>query len=135
MCPRAWILPFLFKTDMYSLKQNLCLAPNQKMVRTKKVSNHRKINLASQNFFSLFHVKKRTITYEVKSSCSVVFSTRKGLLECKPEWNREAVTVFSRLPSLLAWGDCKPLLHYKLPYSNFHQMIKSNYWCKTDNLT
>ena len=44
----------------------------------------------------------------------MVFSTKKGLLECKPEWNREAVTVS---PDFLAWGDCKPLLHYKLPYS------------------
>ena len=25
--------------------------------------------------------------------------TKKGLTECKPEWNREAITVFSRLPS------------------------------------
>ena len=33
-------------------------------------------------------------------SSSVVFLTKKGLLECKPEWNREAITVFSRLPSL-----------------------------------
>ena len=33
-------------------------------------------------------------------SCSVVFSTKKGLLKCKPEWNREATIVFSRLPSL-----------------------------------
>ena len=45
--PRAWILPFWFKTDMYSLKQNLCLAPDQKMVKTKKVGNDQKINLAS----------------------------------------------------------------------------------------
>ena len=28
------------------------------------------------------------------------FLTKKRLLECKPEWNREAITVFSRLPSL-----------------------------------
>ena len=45
--PRAWIHPFSFKTGMYSLKQNLCLAPDQKMVRTKKVANDQKINLAS----------------------------------------------------------------------------------------
>ena len=41
--PRAWILPFWSKTDMDPLKQNLCLAPNQKMVRTKKVANYQKI--------------------------------------------------------------------------------------------
>ena len=45
--PRAWILPFWFKTDMDSLKQKLCLAPDQKMVRPKKVANDQKINLAS----------------------------------------------------------------------------------------
>ena len=45
--PRAWILPFWSKTDMDSLKQNLCLAPDQKMVGTKKVANDQKINLAS----------------------------------------------------------------------------------------
>ena len=45
--PRAWILPFWSNTDMDSLKQNLCLAPDQKIVRTKKVANDHKINLAS----------------------------------------------------------------------------------------
>ena len=45
--PRAWILPLRSKTDIDSIKQNLFLAPNQKMVRTKKVANDQKINLAS----------------------------------------------------------------------------------------
>ena len=49
------------------------------------------------------------MTYEGKSSCTVVFSTKKGLLECKPEWNREAVTVFSRLPSLRRLQATPPL--------------------------
>ena len=44
--------------------------------------------------------QKDAVCYEGKKSYSVVFSTKKGLLECKPEWNREAITVFSRLPSL-----------------------------------
>ena len=44
--PRAWILPFWSKTDMDSLKQNLCLAPDQKMVTTKKVANDQKNYLA-----------------------------------------------------------------------------------------
>ena len=38
---------FWSKTDIASLKQNLCLAPDQKIVRTKKVANDQKINLAS----------------------------------------------------------------------------------------
>ena len=40
--PRALILPFWFKTDMDSLKQNLCLAPDQKMVEQKKIANDQK---------------------------------------------------------------------------------------------
>ena len=39
----------------------------------------------------------------------MVFSTKKGLLECKPEWNREAITVFSRLPSLRRLQATPPL--------------------------
>ena len=39
----------------------------------------------------------------------MVFSTKKGLLKCKPEWNREAVTVFSRLPSLRRLQATPPL--------------------------
>ena len=42
-------------------------------------------------------------------SCSVVLLTKKGLLKCKPEWNREAVTVFSRLPSLKRLQATPPL--------------------------
>ena len=30
------------------------------------------------------------------------FFPQKMMPECKPEWNREAITVFSRLPSLMA---------------------------------
>ena len=45
--PRAWIFTFWSKTDMDPLKQNLCLAPDQKIVATKKVANDQKINLAS----------------------------------------------------------------------------------------
>ena len=34
------------KTDLQPIKQNLCLAPDQKMVRPKKVANDLKIDLA-----------------------------------------------------------------------------------------
>ena len=44
--PRGWILPFWSKTYMDSLKQNLCLTPDQKMVLPIKVANGQKINLA-----------------------------------------------------------------------------------------
>ena len=40
--PRAWILPFWSKTDLDSLKQSLCLAPDKKMVGTKKVAKDKK---------------------------------------------------------------------------------------------
>ena len=39
----------------------------------------------------------------------MVFLTKKGLLECKPEWDREAVPVFSRLPSLRRLQATPPL--------------------------
>jgi hypothetical protein len=41
---------------MDSLEQNLCLAPDQKMVGTKIFATDQKINLASEK---LFFVKKR----------------------------------------------------------------------------
>ena len=40
-------LPDLSKTDMDSLKQNLCLTPDHKMVLPIKVANYQKITLAS----------------------------------------------------------------------------------------
>ena len=36
---RSQILAVWSKTDLQSVKQNLCLAPDQKMVRQKKVAN------------------------------------------------------------------------------------------------
>ena len=44
--PRAQILAVWLQTDLQPIKQNLCLAPDQKMVRPKKVANYLKINLA-----------------------------------------------------------------------------------------
>ena len=43
---KAQILAVWFQTDLQPVKQNLCLAPDQKMVRPKKVANDLKINLA-----------------------------------------------------------------------------------------
>ena len=69
--PRAWILPFWSKTDMYSLKQNLCLAPDQKMIGTKEVENDQKINLVSGNFLVFFlsknSIKCRSLELHIKS--------------------------------------------------------------------
>ena len=45
-----------------------------------------------------------------------IFSTKKYLVpECKLEWNIEAITVFSRLPSLVA-SSASHVTYYNLPY-------------------
>ena len=44
--PRAQILVVWLQTDLQPVKQNLCLVPDQKMVRLKKVANDLKIILA-----------------------------------------------------------------------------------------
>ena len=46
MNPKAQILAVWTQTDLQPVKQNLCLAPDQKMVRPKKVANDLKINSA-----------------------------------------------------------------------------------------
>ena len=51
-------------------------------------------------FFGLFFVKKLHILLFPKMTYDIVFFHKKIVPECKPEWNREAITVFSRLPSL-----------------------------------
>ena len=45
--------------------------------------------------------------------------------ECKPEWNREAITVFSRLPSLRRLQATPPLQTY-LNESTSKALLKSN---------
>ena len=52
-------------------------------------------------------------------SCSVVFLTKKGLPECKPEWNREAITDFSRPPILMAADKPCPQLQPSLGYGAY----------------
>ena len=100
--PGAPILAVWFQTDLQPPKQNLCLAPDQKMVRPKKVANDLKINLAPRKNTSLFCEEKWTITYKGKMLSSAVFSTKKGLVWYTPECNERSPTVFSRLPSLMA---------------------------------
>ena len=50
-------------------------------------------------FFSLFHVKKRTITYEGKRSSSVVFSTKKGLLKVQTRAEQRSCNSFLQTAS------------------------------------
>ena len=53
-------------------------------------------------------------TMILKNSESIVFY-KEMVPECKPEWNREAIMVFSRLPSLMAAD--KPCPQLKFIYS------------------
>ena len=59
-------------------------------------------------------------------SYSVGFLTKKGLLECKPEWNGEATTVFSRLPSLKRLQATPPLQISLCPVP-LETLLTSNY--------
>ena len=63
---------------------------------------------------SHFYVEKQTITYEGKRLCSAVFSTKKGLISTHQSAKREAPTIFSRLPSLMA-ADKRHALNNNLP--------------------
>ena len=46
--------------------------------------------------------------------------------ECKPEWNREAITVFSRLPSLMAADKPCPQLQPSLSTNSCRKVASSN---------
>ena len=72
---------------MDSVHKNFNLAPDLKKIKPKKVANDQKINF--------FH--------------------KKMMPDSKPEWNREAITVFSRLPSLSRL-QATPLLQTSLIY-------------------
>ena len=73
-----------------------CLAPDQKMARTKKVPNDQKINFGIIKFFGLFFVKKRHNLSFPRITYDIVFP-QKIVPEWKPERNSEAITDFSRL--------------------------------------
>ena len=63
---------------------------------------------------------KSTITKATKSNETFFkLFQQKMVPQCKPEWNREAVTVFSRLPSLLAADKPCPLLQPYLVNTQF----------------
>ena len=72
---RAWILPFWSKTDINSLKQNLCLAPDQKTVRTKKVANDQKNQFGIIKFFGPVFVKQHNLSFP-RIKYDIVFSTK-----------------------------------------------------------
>ena len=71
---------------------------------------------SKNQFVSPFYVEKQTITYEDKKLSSAVFSTKKGLLSTHQSAIREAPTVFSRLPSLMAADKPCPQLQPSLDH-------------------
>jgi len=71
---------------MDSQKQNLCLAPDQKMVGTKKLQMIKK-PIWHHNIFWSFFVKKRRSLLFPKIPYDIAFP-QKMVPECKPEWNR-----------------------------------------------
>ena len=71
-----------------------------------------------------FFVKKRTITYEGKRLCSIVFSTKKELLSTNQSAVREAPTVLSKLPSLMAADKPCLLLQPSLHGFDFYDIKK-----------
>ena len=95
------------------------MAPDVKMVRPKKVANDLKINLAPLKMM-VFFVEKNDITFRLwwftKITCAINFSTKNGCLSTNQSAIREALTIFSRLPSWRWLHECMPRLHYKLPY-------------------
>ena len=85
---RAYILAVWLQTDLQSVNKILCLAPDQKIVRTKKVANNLKINLAPKQML-VFFVEKNYITFRVFSftniTCDIIFFTIEWLPQFKPE--------------------------------------------------
>ena len=96
---------------MDSPKQNLCLAPDQKIVRTKKVANDQKLIWHQKHFWSVFVKKWRNLLFP-RITYGIVFSTKRRCLGANQSGIQKVIW-FS--PNFLAWGDCMPLLYYKLP--------------------
>ena len=64
-------------------------------------------------FWSFFVKKQHNLSFP-RITYDIVFFHKKMVLKCKPEWNREAITVFSRLPRLMAADKPCPLLQSSL---------------------
>ena len=54
--------------------------------------------------------------------------------ECKPEWNREAITVFSRLPSLIAADKPCPQFQPSLVFGVLLEVLSILYHCASRSL-
>ena len=65
----------------------------------------------------VFFVEKWTITYEGKRLFSAIFFYKKGLISTHQSAIREAPTVFSRLPSLMAADKPCPQLQPSLIFN------------------
>jgi hypothetical protein len=90
------------------LKQNLCLAPDQKNGWNKKKLQMVKKSIWHHKLFWSF-LSKNGITCRFLEQHTTSFFPQKMVPGCKQEWNREAVTIFSRLPSLRRLQATPPL--------------------------
>jgi hypothetical protein len=64
---------------MDSPEQNLCLAPDRKMVGPKKVANDQKFILHHKIFWSFFVEKQHNLSFP-RLTYGIVFSTKKWCL-------------------------------------------------------
>ena len=82
-----------------------------------------------------FFLSKNGIPCRSKNNIWHCFFHKKMVPECKPEWNREAITVFSRLPSLRRL-QATPLLQTSLGgreywrFSRWGPTCLFTLWCK-----
>jgi len=84
---------------MESLKLNICLAPDEKMVVTKKVANDKEKSIWHHKNFWSFFVKKRDNLLFPRLTYDIVFSTKKMVLSA----NQSGIEKLYRFsPDLLA---------------------------------
>ena len=78
------------------VKKSVSILPDREEKIISFISDFRK---AKGHVVCFFSTKKGHILLFPIMTYDIVFSTKNGAPECKPEWNREAITVF---PDFLA---------------------------------
>ena len=92
-------------TCMHSVNKIFCSAPDLKMLKPEKITNDLKSIWLRNIFESVFCGKNDTTFCSLKKhkqNISHHFFYKKMVPECKPDWNAEALTVFSmyyKIPS------------------------------------
>ena len=101
---------------MDSVHKNFHLAPDLKKIgKARKSYKWSKNQFWHHNIFWTFFLSKKGHILLFCNRHMTSFFQQKLVPECKPEWNREAITVFSRLPSLKRLQGT-PLLQTSLAY-------------------